>query len=107
MALARRAMDHGIVLFDESGEVAFRNAQAKVFLGARYGDAVVESSIDELATRALEGHDSSRTLELFGPPRRTLVLSADPLDDGHRRIGALVVIEDITERRRVDALRRE
>ena len=107
MSLALRAIDHGIVLFDESGEVAFRNAQAKVFLGARYGDAVVESSIDELATRALEGHDSSRTLELFGPPRRTLVLSADPLDDGHRSIGALVVIEDITERRRVDAVRRD
>jgi two-component system sensor histidine kinase SenX3 len=107
MSLALRAIDHGIVLFDESGEIAFRNAQAKVFLGARYGDAVVESSIDELATRALEGHDSTRTLELFGPPRRTLVLSADPLDDGHRSIGALVVIEDITERRRVDAVRRD
>lgn len=107
MSLALRAIDHGIVLFDETGEMTFRNAQAKVFLGARYGDAVVESSIDELATRALEGHDSTRTLELFGPPRRTLVLSADPLDDGHRSIGALVVIEDITERRRVDAVRRD
>ena len=107
MAHALRAIDHGIVLFDESGEMAFRNAQAEVFFGARYGDAVVESSIDELATRALAGHDSTRTLELFGPPRRTLVLSADPLDDGHRSIGALVVIEDITERRRVDAVRRD
>ena len=107
MSLALRAIDQGIVLFDESGQVAFRNAQAGVFLGARYGDAVVESSIDELAERALQGHDSTRTLELFGPPRRTLVLSADPLDDGHRSIGALVVIEDITERRRVDAVRRD
>ncbi len=107
MSHALRAIDHGIVLFDESGEIAFRNAQAKIFLGARYGDAVVESSIDELATRALEGHDSVRTLELFGPPRRTLVLTADPLDDGHRSIGALVMIEDITERRRVDAVRRD
>ncbi len=107
MAHALRAIDHGIVLFDESGEMTFRNAQAEVFLGARYGDAVVESSIDELATRALGGHDSSRTLELFGPPRRTLVLTADPLDDGHRSIGALVVVEDITERRRVDAVRRD
>jgi two-component system, OmpR family, sensor histidine kinase SenX3 len=107
MSHALRAIDHGIVLFDEAGEIAFRNAQAKIFLGARYGDAVVESSIDELATRALEGHDSVRTLELFGPPRRTLVLTADPLDDGHRSIGALVMIEDITERRRVDAVRRD
>ena len=107
MAHALRAIDHGIVLCDESGEMAFRNAQAEVFLGARYGDAVVESSIEELATRALAGHDATRTLELFGPPRRTLVLSADPLDDGHRSIGALVVIEDVTERRRIDAVRRD
>lgn len=107
MSHALRAIDHGIVLFDETGEITFRNAQAKVFLGARYGDAVVESSIDELATRALEGHDANRTLELFGPPRRTLVLTADPLDDGRRSIGAVVMIEDITERRRVDAVRRD
>ena len=47
------------------------------------------------------------TLELFGPPRRTLVLSADPLDDGYRSIGALVVIEDVTERQRLEAVRRD
>ena len=47
-------------------------------------------------------------MDLFGPPRRTLVLSALRLeDDDHRRIGALVVIDDVTDRRRLEAVRRD
>lgn len=107
MAHALDAIDNGTVLFDEQGRVTFRNPHAEVFLGARHGEALVESAIEQLAARALEGHQTSQTLELFGPPRRTLVLTADPLDDGYRSIGALVVIDDITERRRVEAVRRD
>ena len=107
MVHALSAIEAGIVLFDDAGEIVFSNPQAALFLSARYGEAVVESSIEELARRALEGHDGTQTLELFGPPRRTLVLTADPLDDGYRSIGALVVIDDVTERRRIDAVRRD
>ncbi len=107
MAHALSAIDDGIVLLDDSGAIVFRNGSAEVFLDARHGEAIVESSIEELASAALRGARGERTLELFGPPRRTLVLSADPLDDGHRSIGALVVIEDVTEGRRVDAVRRD
>lgn len=107
MAHALTAIDAGVVLFDETGEVVFRNTRAARFLAARHGEAIVASAIEDLAGAALAGDDGTQTLELFGPPRRTLVLSAAPLDDGHRSIGALVVIEDVTERRRVDAVRRD
>lgn len=107
MAHALSAIDDGIVLFGDDGEIVFRNRSAEAFLDARHGEAMVELSIEELARAALDGTRGSRTLELFGPPRRTLVLSADPLDDGYKSIGALVVIEDVTERRRVDAVRRD
>lgn len=107
MAHALSTIDDGIVLFDDAGEIAFRNASAEVFLDARHGEAIVELSIEDLARAALEGESGTRTLEMFGPPRRTLVLEASPLDDGHRSIGALVVIEDVTERQRVDAVRRD
>ena len=107
MAHALSAIGDGIVLFDDSGEIVFRNRAAEVFLEARHGEAIVESTIEELARDALAGQDGTRTLELFGPPRRTLVLQAEPLDDGYRSIGALVVVEDITERQRVDAVRRD
>jgi two-component system sensor histidine kinase SenX3 len=45
---------------------------------------------------------ADRTIDLFGPPRRTLVITTVALDDG-----ALVVIDDISERRRLDATRRD
>ncbi len=107
LAHAISAINDGIVLFDDAGSMVFRNRPAEHFLDARHGEAMVESAIEELATAALSGQRTSQTLELFGPPRRTLILTAEPLDDGHRSIGALVVIDDVTERQRVDAVRRD
>ncbi len=107
MAHALSAIQDGIVLFGDAGQIVFRNRSAEMFLDARHGEALVESTIDELAMAALRGTVGSRTLELFGPPRRTLILGADPLDDGYRSIGALVIIEDVTERQRIDAVRRD
>lgn len=107
MAHALSAIDDGIVLIDDHGDIVFSNDSAQVYLSARHSDAIVESSIEELSNLALTGEEGSRTLEIFGPPRRTLILTSSPLDDGHRSIGALVVIEDITERQRIDAVRRD
>ena len=107
LARALEAIHDGVVLLDDAGDIVFTNARAASFLGARHGEALVDSAIDELARTALAGEAAEQTLELFGPPRRTLVLTADPLDDGRRSTGALVIIEDVTERRRVDAVRRD
>jgi len=107
LAHALTAIHDGVVLLDERGEIVFTNARAATFLGARHGEAIVESAIEALAAQALNGYPATDGVELFGPPRRTLVLTAEPLDDGHRSIGALVVIEDVTERRRIDAVRRD
>jgi two-component system sensor histidine kinase SenX3 len=49
----------------------------------------------------------ARTVDLFGPPRRTLVLSALRLEEDGRRLGVLVVIDDVTDRRRLEAVRRD
>lgn len=107
MAHALSAIGDGIVLIDDAGEIVFSNRSAEAFLDARHGDALVESSIEELSLRALDGDSGTRTLEMFGPPRRTLILSSSPLDDGHRSIGAMVIISDVTERQRIDAVRRD
>src|SRR5205085_3179217 len=47
------------------------------------------------------------TLDLFGPPRRTLVVTATALDDERRTVGALAIIDDVSERRRLEAVRRD
>ena len=103
----------GIVLADAAGEVVFRNRAASTYLAARHGDALVGSLINELIAAAVAGGSTTRTIELFGPPRRSLQLRSVPLDapDGADgvggRSGAFLVIEDISERQRLEAVRRD
>ena len=100
------AMPQGVVVTDEAGTVVFRNDVAQLFSEARHSDALVEAAIGELVTGALTGHAEARELDLFGPPRRSLVISATPLPSASG-LGALAVIEDVTERRRLEAVRRD
>jgi two-component system sensor histidine kinase SenX3 len=100
-----RALDgipQAVLITDADGEVVVRNHIAESFADARHSDALVEAAIDELLDEALAGRDGHRTIELFGPPKRTLVIVTTPLPDG-----ALAVVDDISERRRLDATRRD
>jgi two-component system sensor histidine kinase SenX3 len=104
----------GIVVADAAGEVVFRNRAASGFVDARHGEALVESAIDELLALALHGRGEKRTIDLFGPPRRALELRAGPLRgtagvdaDPEVVLGAFLILDDVSERQRVDALRRD
>jgi two-component system sensor histidine kinase SenX3 len=100
------AMPQGVVVTDETGEVVYRNGIAEAFSSARHSDALVEAAIGDLVTVALTGHSDSRPLDLFGPPRRSLTITATPHPSA-AGLGAIVVIEDVTERRRLEAVRRD
>ncbi|MCB0970698.1 MAG: hypothetical protein KDA97_04145, partial [Acidimicrobiales bacterium] len=101
----------GIVLADGAGEIVFRNRTASRYLVARHGEALVGSLIGELIADAVAGRAQSRTIELFGPPRRTLQLRSVPLHadsaNGDVESGAFLVVEDISERQRLEAVRRD
>ena len=104
-ARLERALDaipQAVLITDAAGQVVVRNRVADSFADARHSDALVEAAIDELLTEALAGQAGTRPIDLFGPPRRTLVIAATPLPDG-----ALVVVDDISERRRLEATRRD
>ena len=100
-------MSLGVVVCDEQGEIVYCNEQAAPFVGARHSDFLAERAVLELIRGVVNGEAQTRTLDLYGPPRRTLNVVAVPLDDGWRSIGGAVVIEDVSERRRVDAMRRD
>ena len=104
---ALESVDQGIVLCGEGGDVVFRNTLAQAYAGARHADALAEQAIDDALRAALGGTPQVRTIDLFGPPRRNLRVAAFPLADGRRAIGAVAVIEDISERRRLEAVRRD
>ena len=107
LAHALEAIPQGVVLCDENREMVFRNRSAEQFTTGRQGEALVKAAISEMLDVALEGRSSKRTLELFGPPRRTVVISVVPLDADRRTVGALAVIDDSSERRRLEAVRRD
>ncbi len=97
----------GVVIIDLDGRIRYRNPFAATFLDGRHGAAVVGHVIDELAAAALDGDGGEREVQLYGPPRRKLFVSAGPILTDEGREGAVVMIDDITEQERLDAIRRD
>ena len=88
----------GVVLVDADGQIISRNRATNV---GGHGDVLLQEAVDRQVQQALQGRDTSATVELFGPPKRVLQVRATPQPDG----GALVLVEDISERSRLDAVR--
>jgi two-component system sensor histidine kinase SenX3 len=110
LASALAVIPQGVVVFDIDGTIVFRNKVAAGYLTARHGEALVEEAINELAAEVVAAAGApvpNRTVDLFGPPRRTLVLDGIGLVQNARDVGALVVIDDVTDRRRLEAIRRD
>src|SRR5687767_7350484 len=97
----------GIIVSDENGEEVFRNERSGELLASRHAEALSRETIGTMLGLAVHGERTNHTLEVFGPPRRTLTITAEPVDNGSRTIGAVAVIEDVSERRRLEAVRRD
>ena len=98
------ALPVAVMVFDGEGLVIDSNLASAPFLEARHGDALVGAAVNDLVRVANSGQDASTIIELFGPPRRTVVVSTLPLPDGGRP-GAVAFVEDITERKQLEAIR--
>lgn len=106
----RRALDtlpQGVVVCDEHGELAFRNSRAEDLMNNRYGDALTAQAVTELLENAWQEGSAERTLDLYGPPRQTLTVRTRLIDDGRRPLGVIAIIEDVSERRRLEEIRRD
>lgn len=107
LRLALDAIAHGVVMADAAGNVLYRNSYARQFTEARHGEALVEAAVSELLAEAAYGQVMEREVELFGPPRRCMFVSATPLTFEGRNYGSVALIGDITEPQRLDAMRRD
>jgi len=106
----RRSLDtltQGVVLCDENGSVIYRNGRANALMVSRHGDALAAQAVTEVLEDAWHEGSAERTLDLYGPPRRTLQVRARQIDDGRRPLGVIALIEDISERRRLEEIRRD
>jgi two-component system, OmpR family, sensor histidine kinase SenX3 len=93
------ALPIGVVVRDGEGTGTISNTAARALGG--HADVLLDAAIDEQLSRAARGASATETLEFFGPPRRVMVVKAVPLTDG----GAMALVEDVSERSRLDAVR--
>ncbi len=96
--LARHAT--GVVVAGPTGAIVYRNASARALGGTHVG-VLVDDAITRHLAAAREGELSSETLELYGPPKRVIVVSSQPLPNAR----AVAFVDDISEGRRADQAR--
>jgi two-component system sensor histidine kinase SenX3 len=90
----------GVVVMTHRGEVTYRNQRANAMAGTHTG-LLIDDAVDEALQRARRGEHVRRLVQLYGPPQVAVVVAAEPLPDG----AAVATIEDVSERRRLDAVR--
>ena len=107
LARALDCVPDGVVVVDVDGNEEFRNAAAMRFRDARHADALAAHAVEQLLEAAREGVVDERELPLFGPPREVLVIRAQPLRAEGDILGAIALIHDVTDTRRVESVRRD
>ena len=112
LSSALAAMSDGVLLFGVGGNVLFSNAAARHLLHLDAGSSGVDRQevalgddrVSALAARALHGEIATETLQL-DDGGSTVRMHAAPL--GGAGEGAVVVLHDMTEARRLDRVRQE
>ncbi len=95
-----------MVVWDANGTELFRNEAARSLASARDGRVLVAAAVEELLTEAVTGRTIRRSVELFGPPAESFVVTAYPFSDGVAD-GALAVVDDRSLQRRTETVRRD
>jgi signal transduction histidine kinase len=106
MDLVLSSMLEGVILFAPDGQAVFANPAAERHLGVvpRALTAVLPLAIQEVARRAAGLREEGTADAEVGSPSRWLRASAVPVgDDG----SVLLVLRDVTESRRLEAIRRD
>ena len=105
MDLVLSSMPEGVVLFDAAGTTVFASASVDRHLGATPGtvETLLPLPLREEVRRCHLRRDAGSADAEVGSPTRWLRGTAVPVGDG----AVLLVIRDVTEARRVDAIRRD
>jgi signal transduction histidine kinase len=98
----------GVFITDATGTVTISNTAAERFLGARLGEAVAQARVRDAIGEAMSTRTPSvLEVDLYTPSQAVLEVSAVPIDYGEESVGAAAFVRDVTQLRRVDAMRRD
>ncbi len=100
------SMEEGVLLLDPTGRRVFANAALRRHLGTvpESVDALLPLDLQRAAKQATTSRSITRTEADTGAPPRWLRATAIPVDDEG---SVLLVVRDVTEARRLDAVRRD
>ncbi len=103
---AIESLPEGVVIADAGGHIVFRNRAAASIAGAHHATALVDQAVAAMVRQGLAAQFADQQLELRGPPRKVVRLRAIPVTGvDPTSAGALVVLEDVTEKVRLEAAR--
>ena len=95
----------GVVVVADDGTEVYRNHRAKEYATGRHGDALVEAALQRVIDGALLGLSLEESVEVYGPPARSITVQASPTYERGQLGGAVAVIEDVTEARHINRVR--
>lgn len=100
-------MARGVVIFDAEAKVVFENRIARGWIQSEH-PVLSADEVREVAELAIRGNPSSRTMDFMGTQRSSIEIKSVPiLDDDQEPDGAVVLMDDITERRHFEDSRRD
>ena len=110
LSLVQAALDAvplGVVVLDTDGSELLSNQAAAGLSDARHDQALVAHLLGQVASAAGRQGVSSATLELRGPVPRVVEVTATRLGDPDAGPVTIAVLQDVSDRHRLDAVRRD
>jgi two-component system sensor histidine kinase SenX3 len=107
LRLALDALNSGVVVTDHGGKVLVKNRLAGGASGRSHEQTLVDVAVAELLASAAQGERVEREVAVFGPPPRTLFVHALPITANAEVVGALAVVDDVTDHHRIEKTRRD
>src|SRR5574337_1795056 len=109
-------MMEGVLAVDGANRILFINTSARRLLNASsvaadgqpFLEVIRNKELLDLLDRTLqEGTRAQQELQIFTPMQRVLQVHASPLKSREQRTGAMLVLHDVTELRRLEMVRTE
>lgn len=98
---ALNALPMGVIVVDQEGTEWWRNRSAHGIIDAATNGDEVRGVLADLARSAMRGRGDLVSIDIDGPPQRKIEARSISMVNG----GALVVLEDVTERELIDKVR--